>query len=161
MSKTKLILGIDPGYDRCGVCIVDKSKGLGNEVLVFSDCIETDRKDNFYKRLFHVLENIEQIILIYKPDTLAIEKLYFNTNQKTATNVSEIRGAIIYLALKFNLKIKEYTPLQIKSAITSSGKADKRALYEMIPRLIKINKKIKLDDEFDAIATALTCSAVD
>jgi len=156
---SKIILGVDPGYDRCGVSVLDASSGVGNEELIFSVCVETSKKDTYYKRLKQVLDEIESVIQTYKPNILAIENLFFNKNQKTVTKISEIRGAIIYLALKHKMQIQEFTPLQIKVATTGAGRADKKAVYEMLPKIIKIKKEIKLDDEFDAIACALTCSA--
>jgi len=154
----KIILGIDPGYDRCGFAVIDASEGINKEKIIFSDCINTDRNKVFVERLFDVSNTIEDVIKTYKPDIFAIETLFFNTNQKTASKVYETRGALMYLAKKHNLEIFEYTPLQIKVAITNSGRATKREIYEMLPRLIKISKKIKYDDEFDAIACALTCA---
>ena len=153
------ILAIDPGYDRCGVAIVD-AHSVGGEVLVFSDCIETKKSDSYYARLKQVLDAVDTLADLHKPNIFAIENLFFNTNQKTASKVSEVRGALLYLAMKKGLEIKEFTPLQIKLAVAGNGRADKRAVYEILPKLIKIDKKIKLDDEFDAIACALTASAL-
>ncbi len=153
------ILGIDPGYDRCGVAVLEASS-VGSERLTFSHCIETNKKDDYHKRLFDVTSQVKQIIELYKPDLFAIENLFFNTNQKTATKISEIRGTLLYLALEKNIKILELTPLQIKLAVAGNGRADKKAVYEILPKLIKIEKNIKLDDEFDAIACALTASAL-
>jgi len=157
----KLILAVDPGYDRCGVAIVDASAGVGSEKLVFSHCIETDKKKDFYQRLLDIADFAEALMKKYDITHFAIEKLFFNTNQKTASKVSEVRGVLLYLARKYELTILEYTPLQIKLAITGNGRADKRAVYEMLPKIIKIEKNIKLDDEFDAIACGLTASVVD
>ena len=157
MNKKLNILAIDPGYDRCGVAVLEKHEN--KERLIFSHCIQTNKKDDFYTRIAEITDFIEKIIQEYKPDILAIEKLYFNTNQKTAILVAQTSGAIISLALKNKMQIFEYTPLQIKIATTGSGRASKKELYEFLPKLIKIDKKIKLDDEYDAIACALTCSA--
>jgi len=153
----KNIIAIDPGYDRCGVAVIDVS--TGKEKLIFSDCIETDKKNDFVDRLYKVVSSVDTVIKLYNPCVFAMETLFFNTNQKTASKVSEVRGALLYLAKKHNLKIEEFTPLQIKVATTNSGRATKKEVYDMVQRLIKIDKKIKLDDEFDAIACALTCSA--
>ena len=90
---------------------------------------------------------------------MAIEKLFFTTNQKTAMGVSEARGVIIYEGSKTGLKIFEYTPLQIKIAVTGYGKADKSQVLFMVKKLIKIDDSIKSDDEIDAIAIGLTAFA--
>ncbi len=150
----KKVLGVDPGYDRCGIAIIEKKEN--KEELIFSDCIETSKNNDYYFRFQQVIESIENLIEKEKPDVLAIENVFFNKNQKTSSKISEIRGAIIYLALKNKIKVNEYTPLQIKLAVTGNGRADKKSIYTLLPKLIKINKKIKLDDEFDAIACALT-----
>ena len=149
------ILGIDPGYERLGIAILEKKE---KEVLVFSECFKTSTKLEFSERLFLIGKRLEEIIKKYKPDILSIETLFFTTNQKTAMRVAETRGLIIYLAKKFNLEIFEITPLQVKIATTGYGKATKDQVMKMIKMLIKIDKSKKSDDELDAIAIALTAS---
>lgn len=152
-----IILSIDPGYERLGVAILKKESGKEN--LFFSDCIVTSKEESFEKRLLQIVNSVEKIINEYKPEILAIEKLYFTTNQKTASNVSEVRGALIYLAGKYGLRVRQFTPLEIKVAVAGDGKADKKQVIQMIPKLLKIAKSIKYDDEYDAIAVGLTCFA--
>ena len=149
------VLAIDPGYERLGVAVLEKEKGK-KERLIFSDTIQTSPKREFKDRLFEIGLAVEEIIKKYQPENFAIEKLFFNTNQKTATNVSEIRGMLIYLAQKSLMDIYEYTPLEIKVAVTGQGRADKKQVIFMIDRLIDITKEIKFDDEYDAIACGLT-----
>lgn len=148
------VLSIDPGYERLGVAVIEKENGKEN--LLFSETIKTSPKKEFTDRLFEIGYVVEKIIEKYNPEFFAIEKLFFNSNQKTATNVSEIRGALIYIALRNKMKVFEYTPLQIKVAVTGQGRADKKQVMFMIDRLIKIEKKIDYDDEYDAIACGLT-----
>lgn len=153
----KTILGIDPGYDRVGICILEKVSTNENKII-FSECFETNKKKEISERIFEICENLEKIILKYSPSELAIEKLFFTNNQKTVMGVSEARGAIIYLSQKLNVKVSEYTPLQIKIALTGYGKATKDQIYFMLKKILKIkdeNKK-NLDDEYDAIAVAYT-----
>jgi len=154
------ILGIDPGYDRCGIAIIEKS-AKKKEVLIFSDCITTSPKDTIYNRFKEIGEKIAEIVEIHKPDALAIETLFITKNQKTAMRVSEARGIIIYEALRKNIPVFEYGPMEIKMAITSDGSSDKSRIMKMIPLLIDLSKisKKALDDEYDAIAVALTHSA--
>jgi crossover junction endodeoxyribonuclease RuvC len=153
-----IILGIDPGFERLGIAVIQKEKG-GKETLLFSECFKTKKQDEFTIRLGLVGERIEQIISIYKPDVLAIETLFMETNQKTGMHVAEVRGAILYLCQKSKMHITEYTPLQVKSAITGYGKADKNQMMFMIPKLIYIENVSTSDDELDAIAIALTSIA--
>lgn len=153
----KRILGIDPGYDRLGICVLEKESNNDYKVI-FSTCLESNRKKEIYERIFLFNKELEKIIAKYSPTELAIEKLFFTSNQKTVMGVSEARGAIIYLAQNLGLKIYEYTPLQIKIALTGYGKADKNQVYSMLKNILKLkdNSQKKLDDEHDAIAVAYT-----
>ncbi len=156
------ILGIDPGYDRLGIAVIEKPT-KGKEVVLYSDCFTTSPKDTIYERLKQVGQEIAQILKEFGPDAVALETLFITKNQKTAMRVSEARGIIIYEALKHNIPVFEYAPMEIKMAITSNGKSDKSQMMKMLPMLIDIPKKKSwekmLDDEYDAIAVALTHSA--
>lgn len=152
------ILGIDPGFDRLGVCILDKNGTA--EKLVFSTCVMTSKKDTFEARLFSIGEQLEAIIKEHQPSELAIETLFFTTNQKTIITVAEVRGICIYLSFKYGMSLSEYSPPQIKLAITGYGKATKDDIAIMVPKILKQPMRIGiLDDEVDAIAIALTHSA--
>ena len=153
------ILAIDPGYERLGVAILEKVSGQ-KEVLLFSDCIQTDKKFDHPERIFKIVSELEKIIKKHGPEFLAIEKLFFSKNQKTALLVSETRGAIIASAKMNGLNVCEYTPNQIKVAVTGYGNSDKKTIINFLPKIIKIDKKIKHDDEYDAIATGLTFFAI-
>lgn len=157
MSTTRII-GIDPGFDRLGVCILDKEST--KETLVFSTCISTSRKDTFEKRLLDIAEGLEFVLKKYSPNELAIETLFFTNNQKTIITVAEVRGICIYLAYRYGANLFEYSPPQIKLAITGYGKATKEDIAVMVPKILKQPLLIEtLDDEIDAIAIALTHSA--
>lgn len=148
------VIGIDPGYGRCGVAIVEKENG--KERWIYSDCIETFAKDGFVERLAQVVAECELLIRTHKPDALAMERLFFNSNQKTAMQVAEVRGAILHAAVSAGIPSFEYTPGQVKSATTGYGKADKKQVTAMLHMLLGIEKQIKHDDEYDAIAVGLT-----
>ncbi len=152
------IIAIDPGFERIGIAVIEKTN-LNKDRLVFSTCFKTSAKIPFCERLEKIGSRIEEVIKKYKPKVMAIEKLYFTTNQKTVMGVSEARGVIVYVASKNNLPVYEYTPPQIKVAVTGYGKASKENIMSMIPKLIDINSNINSDDELDAIATGLTCLA--
>jgi crossover junction endodeoxyribonuclease RuvC len=152
------ILGIDPGFDRLGICILDKDKN--KETLIHSTCITTSKKDSFEKRLFCVGQELEIIFKKYKPNELAIETIFFTKNQKTVINVAEVRGVCLYLSHTYGLSINEYSPPEIKLAIAGHGKATKEDIAHMVPKILKKQiKKGLIDDELDAIAIALTHSA--
>ena len=158
--NNKTIISIDPGYERLGVSILQKDlkKSVNNIKIIHSECFKTSKSDDFTNRLLQIGLYIEILIKKYKPSDLAIENIFMNTNQKTAFKVSEIRGMLIYICKKNNIKVCEYTPLQIKSAITGSGRSEKTAVQKMLflilPELKNSSKKI--DDEYDAIACGLT-----
>jgi crossover junction endodeoxyribonuclease RuvC len=147
------VLGIDPGYGRCGMAIVERQ--AGKDALLFSDCVETGAEEEFTVRLSTIVKRCAQLIETHSPNALSIEKLFFNANQKTAMRVAEVRGAIIMCASERGVDVFEYAPAQIKSAIASSGAADKKQIATMLHLLVKIDKEIRRDDEYDAIAIAL------
>ncbi len=148
------VLAIDPGYGRCGMAILERLGG--KEILIHSTCIETDPKKDFPSRLAHVASECAQLIETFSPDTFAIEKLYFSSNKTTAMQVAEVRGALIETASRNSIPVFEYTPNEIKSATAGSGNADKQQMAKMLHLLVKIDKKIKHDDEYDAIAVGVT-----
>lgn len=149
------LLSIDPGYERLGVAVLEKNLNQ-KETLLFSGCIRTSPKDTFEDRLLQIGVEVEKIIQEYQPQALSIENLFISTNQKTAMRVAEVRGVLIYIAKKYNLTIKEFTPLQIKLAVTVDRKSSKDQVIKMIHLLIKNFTKKALDDEYDAIAAGLT-----
>jgi crossover junction endodeoxyribonuclease RuvC len=151
-----IILGIDPGYDRLGIAIIEKTK---KESLLYSECYTTPKNLKFEDRLVMIGRKVKEVIEKYSPTVLAIEKLYITKNQKTAMNVSESRGVIMYEAAQRGMKIYEFSPPEIKVAVTSDGKSDKNQVIKMVSMLINIPKEKAQDDEYDAIAVALTCSA--
>ncbi len=153
------ILGIDPGYERLGIAIVEKEQNK-KEIVLYSECFKTLASLPHSERLLLIGNEVLRIIGIYKPETLAIETLFFNTNQKTAMKVSEARGAILYAAKKAGLEIQEYTPPEIKLAVSGYGKSDKAQMIKMVKLLVEVRINVKHDDEFDAIAAALAGFAI-
>src|SRR3989344_613736 len=153
------ILGIDPGYERLGIAILEKSQSDKKEKVIFSECFKTSAKLEFADRLFLIGEEVRKIIKKYKPEVLAIETLFLNTNHKTVMRVAEARGVVIYEAARAGLKIFEASPPQIKIATTGYGHADKNQIIKMVKILVDIDESKKSDDELDAIAIALTAFA--
>lgn len=157
------VLGIDPGYDRCGVALVEKVQGV-KETVLYSACIQTSPKDPFDLRIFTIGNEIENLIQTYSPTFIASESLFFNTNVTTAINVAGVRGVISFLARKFNLRHTEWSPPQVKIAVTGYGKSDKGQVIAMVDRLVVMPSlvaptKKRKDDEYDAVAVALTALA--
>lgn len=159
------ILGIDPGFERLGIAILDpvaRERRGGksyNHKVIFSECFKTSAKLDFAERLNLIGEEIRKIIKEYKPEILAIETLFLNTNQKTVMRVAEARGVVVYEAAQAGLKIFEASPPQIKLATTGYGRANKMQINKMLKILIEIDKLKTSDDELDAVAIALTAFA--
>lgn len=153
------ILGIDPGFERLGVAILEKNKDSKKEKVLFSECFKTSAKLEFSERLFLIGKEIKKVIKKFKPEVLAIETLFFTTNQKTVMRVAEVRGVVMYEASLVGLKIFEASPPQIKIATTGYGKANKEQVMKMVKVLVEIDNTKKSDDELDAIAIALTAFA--
>ena len=149
------VLGIDPGYERVGISVLGKEDNQ-KEILFYSTCFKTPKELDFTERLELISKKIKEVIKKFKPEALSIENLFFNKNQKTVMRVSEVRGAIISIALSKKLKVREFTPLQIKIAVTGYGRSDKKQVISMVKNLMEIKKNIKTDDEYDAIAVGLT-----
>lgn len=151
------IIGIDPGIERIGIAVIERI--AGKETFLFSECFKTSAKLSHIERLHLLGDEVARVISEWNPDAMAIEKLFFETNTKTAMTVAEARGVILYEGAQARLVVHEYTPLEIKAAVTGYGKSDKRAIMDMVPRLIKLPTRPMIDDEVDAIAVALTAFA--
>src|SRR3989344_4760034 len=152
------ILGIDPGFERLGVAVVEKEK-RSKEQVIFSECFKTNSKLEFGERLRLIGEEVQKIIKKYKPEVLAIETLFLTTNHKTVMRVAEARGVILYEAARQGLAAFEASTPQIKVAVAGHGGADKAQIIKMVKMLVRVDESKKSDDELDAIAIALTAFA--
>lgn len=155
-APTMRILAIDPGYDRLGIAVVEGN--ASKPLLIWSDCV-LPAKGSAEKRLAEVSAAVTTAIQEYAPDALGIETLFFSINKKTALGVAEARGAVLAAAGIASLPIIECTPQQVKLAVTGYGGADKKAVEVMIPRLLILPERKRLDDELDAIAIGITALA--
>lgn len=151
------VLAIDPGYDRLGIAVLEGNPS--RPTLLWSECI-IPNKGKREHRLAHVSNAVTDAIHKHRPDVLAIETLFFGANKKTALGVAEARGAILAVAGIANLPIVECSPQQVKLAVTGHGGANKIAVAQMLPRLLLLSKKKRLDDELDAIAIGITALAI-
>ena len=152
------ILAIDPGYERLGIAVVEKLQKQ-NEVLLYSACVRTLKTLPHAERLLKIASEVRKVIDEFEPNALAIETLFFATNHKTVMPVAEARGAVLVEAARAGLTVFEYTPLQIKIAVTGYGRSEKHQVTEMVKKLIMLPHGKRLDDEYDAIAVGLTCLA--
>lgn len=151
-----IILGIDPG-----VAIVGYATLLlnGREMSVIDyGCIKTSQKKDFYQRILQIYKEMNSLIKKYQPDQVAVESVFFAKNAKTAMKVSESRGVMILAAAEKGIKIKEFTPLQVKQALTGYGRAPKEQIQKMVKSILRLEKVPRPDDVADALAIAITCA---
>lgn len=150
------IIGIDPGTGILGFGVVDSKNG--KYTLVTAGVITTPAHTPLDERLEEIFDGLTEIIRETKPDVMSIEKLFFSRNVTTAISVSHARGVAMLVGRKAKLPIAEYTPMQIKQAITGYGKADKKQIQEMVRLQLRLREVPKPDDAADALAAALTYS---
>ena len=147
------VLAIDPGFDRMGLAVLEGDPSRPTHV--WSDCV-TPPKGAVEERLAAIHAAVADAVREYTPDTVAIESLFWSTNNKrSALGVAEARGAALSAAAEAGLSVTEHSPQQVKLAVTGYGAADKKAVATMVPRLITLPPKKRLDDELDAIALGI------
>lgn len=148
------ILGIDPGYAIVGYGVIDKDK-RGNCTVVDFGAINTPKEEDFPVRLAMIQDGMKALMAKFKPDAVAVEELFFNQNITTGIAVAEARGVILCTAIQNVPKVFEFTPIQIKLAITGTGTADKRQVQMMTKTMLRLKSIPKPDDAADALAVAL------
>lgn len=148
------ILGLDPGIGRTGWGIIEV-QGVKNSIIDFG-CFETKPNSPVVERLTLLYNWLEELLKNEKPDVMAIEELFFNTNAKTALIVGQARGVMLLAAGQMKMPVAVYTPLQVKIALTGYGRADKNQIGQLVKTLLKLSTIPKLDDTTDALAIALT-----
>lgn len=166
--EDRIIIGIDPGTAKMGCCILKfgkkKTKGV-NSVrngtskyyleLIESQVFTTTPDLALPMRLKILYNNITQMVKKHNPDTMSIERIFFNTNAKTAINVGQARGVALLVAGQKNLEVFEYTALEAKMVLTGYGRSDKKQMQEAVKKLLNLPEQIKSDDANDAVAIAL------
>ena len=148
-----IILGIDPGYAIIGYGVLEYSNNHF-KVLGYG-AITTKAGTPFNERLEIIYRELDLIMTQYKPDVMAIEKLFYNTNAKTVIDVAQARGVIVLTAQLHGLEIAEYTPLQVKQSVVGYGRAEKKQVQEMTRVILNLEKVPKPDDTADALAMAI------
>lgn len=149
-------MGIDPGTGILGFGVIDSKNGKAS--LVDAGVIRTPVKQADSDRLFTIYKELEQLIKEHKPQVLSVEKLFFIRNITTAMSVSQARGVVLLLGKQYDLELHEFTPLQIKQAVTGYGKAEKKQIQEMVKVILGLKEVPKPDDAADALAAAICCS---
>lgn len=150
------ILGIDPGTGILGFGVIDVVKG--QPILVDAGVIRTPVHEDDAVRLLTIYDELTEIIKLTKPEVMSVEKLFFARNVTTAMTVSQARGVVLLCGMQAGMGIAEYTPMQIKQAVTGYGKADKKQMQEMVRVILQLKETPKPDDAADALAAAITHS---
>ena len=152
-KKIMVILGVDPGLATVGVGVLKFDKN--RFTTIYYDAIITQPKIPIPERLQMIYDGLTQIINTYNPTDMALEELFYNTNQKTIIAVGEARGVILLAAQKNGLDIDEYTPLQVKQSVVGYGRAEKIQVMTMVKNILRLDKIPKPDDVADALAVAI------
>lgn len=148
-----IILGIDPGYAIVGYGVLEY-KNNKFKVIEYG-AITTDASMDMFDRFKSIYDDICEVMERTKPDFMAIEELFFNSNQKTAINVAQARGVILLAAMNREIQIFEYTPLQVKQAVAGYGRAEKKQVQQMVKLLLGLKEVPRPDDTADAVAIAI------
>jgi len=148
-----IILGIDPGLAIVGWGVIESERGMIRPIAY--GAITTPAHTDIEARLLMIANDLESVIEKYKPDEMAVEELFFNTNITTGIAVAEARGVILCTAHKLGVAISEYTPLQVKQAVVGYGRAEKHQVIAMVTAILKLSKPPKPDDTADAVAIAI------
>lgn len=147
------ILGIDPGVAIVGFGVIDTNQG--SQQLVQCGVITTPAHTQLSARLNSIYLDLSELIATFKPEAIAIEELFFNTNITTGISVAQARGVILLACYQAGIQVFEYTPLQVKQAVVGYGRAEKKQVMEMVKRILHLQSIPKPDDAADAVAIAL------
>lgn len=154
ITVERVVLGIDPGTAITGYGVVAKTI-TGDYELLACGVLRTQASDPMPQRLLELYQDMKALISEFQPDEVAIEKLFFGRNVTTAITVGQARGVILLAAAELGLAIAEYTPAEVKQAITGYGSADKRQIQEMVQRLLQLREPPRPDDAADGVAVAV------
>ena len=151
------VLGIDPGTNRIGWGVVEESGTITR--FVDCGCVEFKPNTDTHANLDHLHASVRQLISQHRPDAVAVEKIFFFKNSKTVIGVSQSRGVILLAAAQTNIPIREFTPLQVKQAVSAYGRAQKKEVQKMVRLILNLDFDPTPDDAADALALAL-CGAI-
>lgn len=152
------ILGIDPGIARMGWGVISSDNNIMTAVAY--GCFTTEKETPEEIRLAQIFESMTVMIQKYKPDVVSVEKLFFASNAKTAFMVGQARGAILLACGRNKIPVRSFTPLEVKMALTSYGRADKGQVQRMVQSTLGLSTIPQPDDTADALAIAITCSVM-
>lgn len=148
------VLGIDPGVAVTGYAVLEEVS-VREAVVVTLGCIRSDQGRALPERLYTIYQGLQGLVANYRPSAVAVEELFFNRNSRTAMLVSQARGVVLLLAAQAGLPVYEYTPLQVKQAVSGQGRASKQQVQKMVQLLLRLEDIPRPDDVADALAVAL------
>ena len=148
------ILGVDPGLTRCGLAVVDFANGIFE--LVYANTFVSEAKQPLAERIFAIASQIEDSIATFKPDSIALERVFAQSNLSTVMSTAQISGVVLYFSQRFETPIAFHTPSEVKLAVTGSGRANKNQVGSMVQRLLRLDAPLHPADTADACAIAIT-----
>lgn len=153
----KRVLGLDPGLTRCGFGLVTSTKG---RVVNFEEVgvLQSSPDGELSQRIFEIGKQVEELLERTKPDLVAVERVFSQQNLKTVVSVANVSGVIAYLSRARNISVEYFTPTQVKSAVTGSGKANKNQVSTMVKKILKLQEMPRTADATDALAIAITAA---
>lgn len=151
-----IILGIDPGLATTGFGLIEVKQN--KLFLIEAGCVRTSAGKDYPERLIKIYQALKKIIKKHRPEKIAVEEIFFAKNVKTAMKISEVRGIILLLARQLGIPSYQYTPLQIKQALSGYGRAEKIQIQKMVKTILNLREIPKPDDVADALAVAITCA---
>jgi crossover junction endodeoxyribonuclease RuvC len=154
---SKIILGVDPGLTRLGVAVIESATARRIS-LKFVNTIKTSPELELSKRIGRLGEELEELIKKYKPDTIALERVFAQANLRSVMGVAQISGVVIFLAQKYSVPLEMHTPSEVKAAVTGSGRAQKGQIGSAVAKILGLAEVPKPADSADAIAIAI-CNA--
>lgn len=149
-----IVIGIDPGTALTGFGIVEETAN-GQLASIHYGAIETSANQPLEKRLQKIYQDLSQILNLHRPQTGAVEKLFFQRNVRTAMSVGQARGVTMLALAEAGVKVAEYTPMEVKQAVTGYGGADKNQVQQMVRTILSLNETPQPDDVADALAVAI------
>lgn len=153
-AKSKIWIGIDPGIARLGFGVIARTSDGGLKTIDYG-CLTSRGAQPIDQRLLSLYRQLLRVLKKHSPDYMAVEQIYFAKNTKTALTIGHARGIILLVAALHNITVREFTPLQIKQALTGYGRADKHQVQQMVKTILNLKKIPQPDDTADALATAL------
>lgn len=152
------ILGVDPGVETVGFGLIEKLRRSAPLRCLEYGAIKTPRDKTHAERLVLIADELTSLLHTRKPDFMAVESLFFFKNLKTVMQVSEARGVILFVGARAKIPVSEFTPLQVKTAVTGYGRAEKQQIQRMIKEILKLPAIPKPDDAADALGVAIACA---